>query len=281
MSLQRLAIRVAAARALRGATLAEDRVFDSMIDPIDQTISEQRQPVCVVYTDEVDVPIDGRDLIHFTGQTNLVIELAIASRVEVDGEAQLSIPGTDEGIEVALDLMEHQALAALTGEGTEWSRVWMRMVPRITRYMSKRGAATENGVRFAARQITLTCDPISTPLAGGPVEAGTSWAALLAAMEADEDLAGLAQLLRQAVEGTTKPEWQRAANALGISLDGARAIGIAPFDLGADAAEEIETLVMVGDVDAELTVDAAIAQGVGPLAWLRGASAVSATASVV
>ena len=45
MSLARLAMRIAAARALRGATLAEERVHDSAIAPIDQTIAEERQAV--------------------------------------------------------------------------------------------------------------------------------------------------------------------------------------------------------------------------------------------
>jgi len=44
MSLARLAMRVAAARAVKGVTLAEDRVFDSAIDPIDQTIERSASP---------------------------------------------------------------------------------------------------------------------------------------------------------------------------------------------------------------------------------------------
>lgn len=47
MSLARLAMRIAAARALRGTTLAEARVYDSAIAPIDQTIAEERQPILI------------------------------------------------------------------------------------------------------------------------------------------------------------------------------------------------------------------------------------------
>ena len=45
MSLARLAMRLAAARAVKGVTLAGDRVFDSAIDAIDLTLAENRQPI--------------------------------------------------------------------------------------------------------------------------------------------------------------------------------------------------------------------------------------------
>ena len=64
MSLSRLAMRIAAARALKDATLAEARVFDSAIDPIDQTIAETRAPVLIVTTDDHEVETAGRDLTH-------------------------------------------------------------------------------------------------------------------------------------------------------------------------------------------------------------------------
>ncbi|WP_223428845.1 hypothetical protein [Tateyamaria pelophila] len=47
MSLTRLVMRLSAARALRDRTLAGARVFDSAVDPIDQTIAETRQPLIV------------------------------------------------------------------------------------------------------------------------------------------------------------------------------------------------------------------------------------------
>ena len=78
MSLTRLAMRLAAARALRDRTLAGARVFDSAVDPIDQTIAEQRQPLLVLTTDEHALEVSGRDLGSGTHRCDLVIELAIA-----------------------------------------------------------------------------------------------------------------------------------------------------------------------------------------------------------
>ena len=121
MSLTRLAMRVAAARALNGRTLAGPRVFDSAVDPIDQTIAEQRQPLIVLTTDEHELDVTGRDLDSGNHQCDLVIEVAIAARVEVPasdgqgGQITIAIPHTDEGMELTLDLMEHQIVTALRG----------------------------------------------------------------------------------------------------------------------------------------------------------------------
>ena len=251
MSLARLAMRIAAARALRGATLAEGRVYDSAIAPIDETIAEERQPILIVTTDDHEMEVTGRDLFHGTIACDLVIEAAIAARVEVhgDGEAEsiITIPHTDEGMELALDLMEHQVMAALIRERSDWSRVWMKLVPRISRRLSRRGASVEKGVRFAARQIVLTCDLIEAPTDGAAIAEGTGWAELLQAMSTDTDLAPIAQMLRSEIDGQPLADWRRAANMLGIHLDTANAIGIGPvIDLTQDPQPATEVEVTGG-----------------------------------
>lgn len=250
MSLARLAMRLAAARALKGATLAGDRVFDSAIDPIDQTIAETRQPVLIVYTDDQEAQITGRDLMHSSVSCELVIEAAIAARVEVPmpdgegGETSIVIPHTDEGMELVLDIIEHQAVAALTRERSDWSRVWMKLVPKITKRLSRRGASSEKGVRFAARQITITCDLIEAPTDGGPVPAGGTWADLLAVMGADPQLGPIADMLRAEIEGDTLADWRRAANMLGIELETADAIGLGPVLDLTDDPELLQAVVI-------------------------------------
>jgi hypothetical protein len=243
MSLARLAMRIAAARCLRGATLAEARVYDSAIAPIDQTIAEERQPILIVTTDDHEMEVTGRDLFHGNVSCDLVIEAAIAARVEVPGdnggESVITIPHTDEGMELALDLMEHQVMAALTRERSNWSRVWMKLVPRISRRQSRRGASVEKGVRFAARQIVLTCDLIEVPTDGAAIGEGTAWADLLGVIEGDADLAPIAQMLRSEIEGTPLADWRRAANMLGIHLETANAIGLGPM---LDLSEDPQTL---------------------------------------
>lgn len=261
MSLSRLAMRIAAARAVRGATLAENRVFDSAIDPIDMTIAENRAPILIVMTDEHEGVTTGRDLFQTDASCELVFEAAIASRVEIEGEVSLTIPHTDEGMELVLDLIEHQVMAALTRERTPWSRIWMKLVPRVKRRLSRRGASAENGLRFAARQIVLSCDLIEAPTDGAPVEAGSTWADVLDVMEEDEVLAPIADLLRATIEGEPVAEWQRAANMLAIHKTTANALGIGPLlDTEGDPAL-VEELVLVGDINTTASDADATAQG--------------------
>lgn len=260
MSLTRLAMRLAAARAVRDRTLAGARVFDSAVDPIDQTIVETRQPLIVVTTDEHALDITGRDLGSGNHACDLVFEVAIASRVEVPapdgqgGQITIAIPHTDEGMELTLDIMEHQIIAALTQDDGAWSATWMKLVPRVTRRLSRRGASAENGVRFAARQMVLTCDLVDTPVAGEALGSNTAWGNVLTQMEADPDLATIASLIRTEIEGALLADWRRAAAELGIPLEVADQIGIGPvLDFGDDPQPLGEVFIDGGGVD--LTVE--------------------------
>lgn len=227
MSLARLAMRIAAARAVRGTTLADARVYDSSIDPIDIAVQENRQPFLVVYTDDHESEIAGRDLFYGEHTCDLVIEAAIASRVEIPGDVGIDIPHTDEGMELVLDIIEHQIMAALVRERTEWSRIWMKLVPRIRRRQSKRGASAEGGVRFAARQIILSCDLVEAPIDGISVLTASTWSDVLSVMESDTTLAPIADLLRATIEGPEAvAQWKRDANAVGITQAAANALAI-------------------------------------------------------
>jgi hypothetical protein len=260
MSLTRLAMRLAAARAVRNKTLAADRVFDSAVDPIDQTIAETRQPLIVVTTDEHALDITGRDLGSGDHACDLVFEVAIASRVEVPapdgqgGQITIAIPHTDEGMELTLDIMEHQIIAALTQDDGAWSATWMKLVPRVTRRLSRRGASAENGVRFAARQMVLTCDLVDTPVAGEALGSNTAWGDVLTLMEADPDLTNIASLIRAEIEGAPLADWRRAAAELGIPLEVADQIGIGPvLDFGGDPKTLEQVTIDGGGFDLVIT----------------------------
>lgn len=261
MSLSRLAMRIAAARAVKNATLAGERVFDSAIDPIDLTVAENRQPVLVVMTDEHEGIPTGRDLFHTDASCDLIIEAAIAARVEIEGEEAFTVPHTDEGMELVLDMIEHQVIAALTRERTAWSRVWMKLVPRVKRRLSRRGASAEGGIRFAARQIVLTCDLIEAPTDGAPIAAGTAWADVLAVMQADPALGPVADMLRSTIVGEPVADWKRAANMLGIHKTTANSIGIGPIlDEDEDPAA-MAVMIVEGDINDVMDDEAADEQG--------------------
>lgn len=271
MSLARLMMRIAAARAIHGATLAEGRVFDSAVEPLDQTISAERRPIVVVTTDDVETELKGRDLFAGDVACALVFEAAIAARSEIagkDGEGDpvtITIPHTDEGMEFALDLIERQIIRALTNPHSAWAKVWRSFVPRIKGRFSRRGASVEHGVRFAARQIVLTCDLIADPAQGAEVSSTSAWGAALAAFAADEALAPLVGVLRAEIEGDEPlADWRRAAAMLGIELEVADALGIGPvLDMDDDPEPLAEIEVDTGDDQTVIDEDAADGQGYG------------------
>lgn len=249
MSLSRLAMRIAAARALRDATLAEGRVFDSMIDPLSLTRDGAGEPAVIVMTDDHVSEPQGRDLYHGEQTCDLIVEIIIASQAVVPGDdgqgaVSVTIPHTDEGMELVLDMIEAQVIRTLTGEANDWASIWMAFVPRIMARVSKRGASVDNGARFAARQLVLSCDLIADPVPAAAPGEGTAWARMLAAMEADESLTGVAQILRAQIVDD-RADWRVAADALGITEKAADQIGIGPvLDLdNLDPSEATEVFV--------------------------------------
>ncbi len=227
MSIARTAVRVAAVKAITGRTLAGPRVADSAIEPIDVAVGEVRLPLVTVTTDDDTIDTHGRDAWSGRRDLDLVIEMAVATEVKDGG---FTIPQTDAGFEWTLDIMEHQIERALFDEGTPWGAVFMMLVPRIHKRVSRRGASAERGVRFAARQLVLTVDVIATPEQGAEVDPGTGYGRLLALMAEDPELVKFGELLRGLIEQPQRPGWKRAAEAAGLTRESAEAIGIAPLD---------------------------------------------------
>jgi hypothetical protein len=232
MGLTRFAVRLCAARALRGATLAEGRVFQSVIDPLDTKIADTRAPLLIVNTDDHKIDADGRDMTGGDHRLDLVIEAAIAARVVTEGKdgtgatVDVTIIEADSGMDLTLDVLEHQITRALLGPGA-WPELFRRFVLRVHSRLSRRGADA-SGTRWAARQITITCDTLAEPVGGEPVLPGSVWGDLIAAMEADPDLAPVAPLIRGVIEGDGR-DWVRGAAMLGISEDMAELAGFAPL----------------------------------------------------
>jgi hypothetical protein len=116
MSIIRMLTRLTAVAALRGNTWADDRVFDSDNTPLAQVLTTgTAKPYIVVYTDADNrLEFSGMELYGTRRELNLVLEIGVASKVEGEtGGTQIQTPRTDEGMELALDMVENQALAAL------------------------------------------------------------------------------------------------------------------------------------------------------------------------
>lgn len=252
MSLSRFALRVCTARALRDVTLAESRIFQSAIDPLDTRVREVRQPMLIINTDDHAQTGDGRDMTGGEDKLDLVIEATIAGKTAATGidgqgdEVAIEVPGADAGMDLTLDILEHQTIRALVRGDGVWAALWRRMVPRVHSRASRRGADV-SGVRWAARQIVLSCDVLADPVGGEQAITGGFWADFLAAMAADADLAKVEPLIRGVLVGDGQnPDWERTAAMIGIGQDVAQAIGYAPTVFDNDGPAVMDEVEFIG-----------------------------------
>ncbi len=244
MSLTRTLTRIATVKALTGATLASDQVFDSAIDPYDTRVTVDARPMIVVYTDDEETEVSGRGDWLQGGVCELVIEIVVAGLApdtpydapDPDGDGphpdpaprQLQIPRSDAGLELTLDMIEGQVIRTLTGDQEPWAQAWRGLVVTIIKRLSRRGASAEQGNRYAVRQLVISCEMVTDPAHGGVIGPQTPWGRALGLMEANEDEADLARILRIAAEGVPLADWRREAARLGVSLETVEALGIGP-----------------------------------------------------
>lgn len=159
MSLIRPAIRACAVAALKDRTWAEQRVFDSDMTALAEAVSGKiPQPYICVYTDTDDMPqITGAEM--YDGEKrilNLVIEIGVANAIQgTNNNLVLQFANTDQGMELAVDMISHQVTAALFGDPKSiWGEIFKRLIWRVIRVPSRRGGQASGGIRFAARRIT-------------------------------------------------------------------------------------------------------------------------------
>lgn len=252
MSLSRAILRLTAVQAIKGQTLAEARVYNSDLDPLDHRMSAEKQPVIVIFTDDQQEELGHRgDMAQGQGSVDLVIEIAIAGNTFVAGtddeaqEVQVSIGETDAGMEFTLDLLERQIIAALTAGVGPWPDLWRVFCTKILRRVSRRGGSAESGTRFAARQIVLTCETLIEP-PPGVTYADSAWSRLIDAVAAEPGLSILAPILRAELSGNSASDWAQAARLLGVNLDTVSALGLgAVAGLGEDPALLTEAEIAV------------------------------------
>lgn len=247
MAIAALALRLATVYMLRGQTIAGARVMDSAIAPIDQRVASERDPALVVYTDDYSAPGDGRVADIDQASLQVVVELVVAKQVEHDGEIVVTVPETDGGFELEIDLLERQ-IEGVRKQGTStWAKLWRALVLNLRKTESQRGAGSKDGVRFAARQVVWTVQPLAEPDFGAPAQG--VWRQFLDAVEAEPDLTALAPLLDAAIQGEALPDWRIAQAQQALTDDGIRGIGVAPvFDAAPDeAAPSFDRLTLAGD----------------------------------
>jgi hypothetical protein len=236
MSVIRMLTRLCAVAALRGTTWADDRVFDSDNTPLSQSLmlNEAAKPYIVVYTDADNrTDQNGTDVYGRKRELALVLEIGVASKVQGEtGGVQLSTPLTDEGMEIALDMVENQAIAALFGDPqSDWAELLKGFVITVDRLTGQRGASTDRARRWAARQLTFVCDVISDLPPGVEVPADHPINKFIevanAHPEANMDHAG--EICAALASQKAAPKWEQVQAALGVRRLGLRAVGLAPL----------------------------------------------------
>ena len=237
MSIVRMLTRLCSVAALRGHTWADDRVFDSDNTPLSQALglNDAAKPYIVVYTDtDSRTGLEGTDI--YTPRSRelaLILEIGVASKIEgAEGTETLKIPLTDEGMEIALDMVEDQAIAALFGDPqSDWAELLKDFVLRVDRITGQRGASADRDHRWAARQLAFVCDVVSDLPPGHeipdnhPIEKFIFVAA--AHPEAQMEHAG--SICEALMGRTAAPKWEQVQATLGVRRLGLRAIGIAPL----------------------------------------------------
>jgi hypothetical protein len=236
MSVIRMLSRLCAVAALRGRTWADERVFDSDNTPLSQALmlNEAAKPYIVVYTDADNrLDIGGTDLYSVRREMSLVLELGVASKVEgATGGVQLKTPLTDEGMEIALDMVEEQSISALFGDPmSDWAELLKLIVIKVDRVSGQRGASAERDKRWAARQLTFVCDTLADLPPGVPVPYGHPIQQFTEVSKNNPE-AGMdhaSEICTALINRTAAPEWRQMQAMLGIRRLGLRAIGLAPL----------------------------------------------------
>ncbi|EYD71807.1 hypothetical protein [Limimaricola hongkongensis] len=201
MSFARFALRASAVRALRGATLVGDNVRDSDFGAIDiagdgSLRTDQDRPFVLVYTDDGEATETDLRSLRQNGAVDFVCEFGIAAAMTVLDEetgashiAGISMPPTDANFELTLDMIDRQIVAALTGQGV-WAEIWRRLSLSVTKIERRRAAASDEGMRLAARQMRVRLDLLPDPVAGQPMAPGAVWADFVAAITAEDAVLG-------------------------------------------------------------------------------------------
>lgn len=225
-----MCLRIATTQALTGQTIAESRVRDSSIVDLENAIAQTPNTIILVYTDDSEFAPDGREVWGGHGTVSLVLIVAVAGINKLqDGTSEFTFPATDRATELSLDIAERQIQAALMAPDSVWAQRWRGIVSSVNKWTSKRGASTKEGVRFAARQITIECETMHDPIPGAAVEG--EWATFLEVLEAqtDTDLSGLAEPLRALMERPDTIDWKRSMMEQGLDRQAIAGIGLAPF----------------------------------------------------
>ena len=167
-ALSRACLRLAACAALRNATPAQDRVFDSRIGSVDGFVPDQALPVIAVYTeeDEGDALSAQNGGPPFRQCVSLILELTMIEAAYDDAGkiTDITAPATDGELEAALDTLEALARIALTESYAPNSVLFRIIAKRAEHSMSIRFTEPKTSTRLAIRYVTYKYEVDDVPL---------------------------------------------------------------------------------------------------------------------
>jgi hypothetical protein len=168
MALYRTALRLAAIEGLRPAkllnssgpwpTLAQARVFDTRLDPIEDIAAAARKAVIVVYTEhDIGYASQRRGGVPFRREVDLVFEISQIAAAPSDADPNLyiaGVPETDAELEAEIDRIETEiAFALFYAPG---GLIWRRLTGNgmVTDPRSAPHRTSEENLRLAMRTVT-------------------------------------------------------------------------------------------------------------------------------
>ena len=262
MSLASLVLRQITRRALEGHTIAEDRVRDSELAPLDTLVNQGQEGAggskafISLYVDDSSGEVTGRGWFSAPITSHLVIEIAIAAPATIAAapgappQPSVDIPESSAGLEASLDILAYQIKAALLTPGNPWADLWARLVVDMKLVETFRGAEfRKTGVRFAARQINIGLELLDDPVPGAPP--ADFWADVVAAFAADAEFDDIAEALTSVISGAPAPDWVRSATVLGDRASDAQDLGYAGVDGDLDGAAPTLSEVTLEDLSPE------------------------------
>lgn len=235
MSLAALVLRNLTVAALLDATLAGKNVSSSDILPINGIKPSTTVPIIAVFTDHAKADsIDGNDLIGAQLEQTLAIEIACINAAPDADDSGVDLPETDEGMEMALDVIQRQAIAILQTSESVMARLWRACAFKLCSISVIRGAAVDSGTRFAARRIEIGVQTVADPYPGQPLP--KFWTDVIAAFAAVPTLTKIATLITDVASGAILPPWKQWRNELGLNDEAMTSIGVGPLDGVVDGA---------------------------------------------
>ncbi len=170
MSLQRMMLRALACVALQqqeddalSPTMAEDRVFDSRLDPLIFKEFQSHMPGIIVYTDDDEGALINRGSGGGPYQRliDLRVELVIGSFdseiIDKEEHIGFAVPTTDAEMEARLDLFEQQVKWALYQLPRVYSVAFAQFVVRLESISSHATRDESGNNKHASRRMHFKC----------------------------------------------------------------------------------------------------------------------------